>query len=137
MKKNDKHRYDDMIHLPHHVSVKHPPMDRIDRAAQFSPFAALTGFDAAICETARLTERRKSLSDYELAELNERLQWIKEHLMEYPNVTITYFQPDERKAGGTYDTVTNCVKKWNEYKQFLLLKDGTKIPFENIYKIEI
>ena len=92
--------YDDIIDLPHHVSETHPPMSRADRAAQFSPFAALTGYDAAVRETARMTERRIELDEGVKAELNARLNCILEHLSEHPQVSITYFMPDEKKSGG-------------------------------------
>ena len=91
-------KYDDIIDLPHHVSETHPPMSRADRAAQFSPFAALTGYDAAVRETARVTERRIELDEGVKAELNARLNCILEHLSEHPQVSLTYFVQDERKA---------------------------------------
>ena len=92
--------YDDIIHLPHHVSRIHPQMSMEDRAAQFSPFAALTGYDAAIVETARLTAQRVELDEYERQALNKKLQFISEHLNEHPKVSITCFVPDARKEGG-------------------------------------
>ena len=102
------HRYDDIINLPHHVSQKHAPMARADRAAQFSPFAALTGLDAALRETARLTDQRITLDEYEQAALDETLQTVRDTLTkkEHPTVEVCYFVPDTRKAGGAYCTVT-------------------------------
>lgn len=97
---NDTHKYDDIINMLHHISSKRPRMAMIDRAAQFSPFAALTGYDATVKETARLTDSRIELDDYEKLALDERLQLIQEHLREKPEVEITFFQPDERKSGG-------------------------------------
>src|ERR1035437_4752031 len=94
--------YDDIIHLPHHISTTHPHMSAYDRAAQFAPFAALTGHDAAIAETARLTERRVELDEYSKADLNQRLCIIQDRMDEQPEVSITYFQPDQRKTGGAY-----------------------------------
>ena len=127
--------YDDIIHLPHHRSKKHAPMPLIDRAAQFSPFAALTGHDAAIKETARLTDRKIELDEYEIAVLDEKLQRIKEQLKVYPEVTITYFQPDIRKDGGKYVTVTGKVKKIDEYAKAMIMEDGTRILIEDIIEI--
>ena len=97
-----KGAYEDIIHLPHPVSRIHPPMDRINRAAQFAPFAALTGYDAAIQETGRLTDRFVELEEYEQSLLEERLKWLKQHLTEEPVVTMVYFYLDERKSGGSY-----------------------------------
>lgn len=128
--------YDDIIHLPHHVSKKHPQMSMEDRAAQFSPFAALTGYDAAIAETARLTNQRVELDEYERQALNEKLQVISEHLKEHPKVTITYFLPDARKDGGEYVTVTGNVKKIDDYEHRIILMDETRILMEDVISIE-
>ena len=115
------HRYDDIINLPHHVSQKHAPMARADRAAQFSPFAALTGLDAALRETARLTDQRITLDEYEQAALDETLQTVRDALTkkEHPTVEVCYFVPDTRKAGGAYCTVTGVVKKMAELEGLL------------------
>ena len=129
--------YDDIIGLPHHVSATHPQMSRLDRAAQFAPFAALTGYGAAIKETARLTDERAELGEYELMELNAGIQMLMERIDEHPQVEITYFKPDERKDGGAYLTVKSRAKRLNEYERFLLLEDGTEIPFNDIYTIEL
>lgn len=134
---NDKQRnYDDIIHLPHHVSSKHPQMPVYDRAAQFAPFAALTGHDAAIQETARLTDERAELDEHEKAQLDERLRMVQETLADQPNVTVTYFQPDGRKSGGTYVTVTGNVKKIDMYDHALIMTDGLRIPLDEIFGIE-
>ena len=116
------HRYDDIINLPHHVSQKHAPMARADRAAQFSPFAALTGLDAALRETARLTDQRITLDEYEQAALDETLQTVRDALTkkEHPTVEVCYFVPDTRKAGGAYCTVTGVVKKMAEFELSLI-----------------
>ena len=127
--------YDDIIHLPHHRSKKHAPMPLIDRAAQFSPFAALTGHDAAIKETARLTDRKIELDEYEIEVLDEKLRTIREHLNTNPEISVTYFQPDERKSGGQYVTVVGNVRKVDEYEQCLLLNDGTRIVIEDILEL--
>lgn len=128
------HRYDDIINLPHHVSQKHPPMARADRAAQFSPFAALTGLDAALRETARLTDRRITLDEYEQAALDETLQAMRDALAkkQHPTVEICYFVPDDRKEGGAYRTVTGTVKKMAEFERLLILQNGTEIPIGEI-----
>ena len=129
--------YEDIIYLPHHRSKKHAPMPLIDRAAQFSPFAALTGHDAAIMETARLTDRKIELDEYEIAVLDDRLQTIKVQLESHPEITVTYFQPDIRKDGGEYITVTGRVKKIDEYAKTMILDDSTRILIEDIIEIVI
>ena len=129
--------YDDIIHLPHHRSKKHAPMPLIDRAAQFSPFAALTGHDAAIKETARLTDKKIELDEYEIAVLDGKLQEIKLQLdaKEGCEITVTYFQPDIRKEGGKYVTAVGNVKKINEYQKSLVMDGDVWIPIENIIEI--
>lgn len=128
--------YEDIIHLPHHVSKKHPRMSAIDRAAQFSPFAALTGYDDAVEETARLTEERIELDDYQKDVLGHRLQMLADRLGEHPDIAITYFQPDERKTGGAYVTSVGMVKKVDEFSRVVVMTDGTRIPFDEIIRIE-
>lgn len=129
---DDPHRYDDIISLPHHVSPSHPYMPVPDRAAQFSPFAALTGYDDAIKEAARLTDEKVELDENRKAALNEKLMIVQERLNERPMVTITYFKPDEHKSGGTYAAFTGNVKKINRYEGAVIMLDGTKIPLEDI-----
>ena len=133
---NISHKYDDIINLPHHVSKKHPQMSLHDRAAQFSPFAALTGHKAAINETARLTDEKQILSEDVIAKLNEQLNLIKENISSNPIVTITYFVPDDRKSGGAYISNTDVVKKINEYNHTVVLTDKTVIPIEQISEIQ-
>ena len=128
--------YSDIIHLPHHVSKTHPQMSMHDRAAQFSPFAALTGYDVAVRETARVTERRIELDEGVKAELNARLNCILEHLPEHPQVSITYFVPDEKKSGGAYRTVTGAVRKLDSFAKTLTLVDGTVVPMEEMVHVE-
>ncbi|MBP3544032.1 MAG: hypothetical protein J6J86_07365 [Lachnospiraceae bacterium] len=132
-----ENRYDDIINMPHHVSKKHPQMPLADRAAQFSPFAALTGYEAAIAETARVTEERLELSENSREELNVQLQLLKERLPEKPVVEITYFVPDERKAGGSYETVTGVVKKIDEYGQRIVLENGVSVKMGEVVNIEV
>lgn len=134
---SDENKYDDILYLPHPVSARHPQMPLADRAAQFSPFAALTGHEAAIRETARLTKERVELDESRKEILDERLQMIRENLSEKPEVTFTYFQPDERKSGGAYLTVTGRVKKMDGYERRILLEDGTIVPLEELIDIEL
>ena len=129
--------YDDIIHLPHHVSATHPHMSVIDRAAQFSPFAALTGYDAAIKETARLTDKRVELDESMKDALSNNLQMIADRLKEHPEIAITYFQPDAKKNGGAYVTVINTVKKIDVYKRIVVMTDGIVIPVDEIISIDI
>lgn len=133
---NISHKYDDIINLPHHVSKKHPQMSLHDRAAQFSPFAALTGHKAAINETARLTDEKQILSEDVIAKLNEQLNLIKENIGTNPIVTITYFVPDDGKSGGAYISNTGVVKKINEYNHTVILTDKTVIPIEQISEMQ-
>ena len=133
---NGTHDYDDIINLPHHVSTRHPQMSMYDRAAQFSPFAALTGHDAAIKETERLTEDWVELDEDSKELLDEKLQMIREHLDEKPEVTFTYFEPDERKQGGAYRTITGKVIKIDEYEHRILLEDGTVLIMEHMFSID-
>lgn len=128
--------YDDIINLPRHVSNKRSPMAIKDRAAQFSPFAALTGYDGAIKETARLTERRVELDEYMKVDLSNRLQIIADRLDEHHEISITYFQPDQKKDGGAYVTDIGTVKKIDEYGQIVLMTDGTEIPIDEIISID-
>lgn len=131
-----KSNYDDIINLPHHVSKKHPQMKAINRAAQFSPFAALTGYDDAIEETARLTDERVELSEDMRYALNDKLQIIADRIKEQPEVTITYFQPDENKQGGAYITISSTVKKIDDFKRLVIMSDGNGIPIDEILSIE-
>ena len=123
--------YEDMLKLPHPVSQRHKRMDRIDRAAQFAPFAALTGHGAAIDEEARLTDMAAILEEDRMAELDRDIQ---ESVGK--QVSITYFQPDERKAGGKYVTVAGTVKKIDEYEGVLVMEDGTKVDIRHTFKVE-
>lgn len=131
-----KTAYDDIMNLPHHTSTVHPRMDISDRAAQFAPFAALTGHEAAIKETARLTDEKVELDEDEKAILDEKLRLVQETLAEQPEITITYFQPDHKKAGGKYVSVTGHVKRLDLYGQSVHMQDGLKIPVQAIAGIE-
>lgn len=128
-------KYADMLDLPHHVSAKRPPMSMADRAAQFSPFAALVGHGTAIQETARLTQQPAELDESRKAALDRLLRQLLARLSEQPELSVTYFCPDEKKAGGQYMTVTGRLCKVDPYAHVLLLTDGTVIPIERIYEI--
>jgi len=128
--------YDDIIHLPHPRSKKRSPMSMQDRAAQFSPFAALTGFDAAIKETGRLTDYRPELLDYENAQLDQMLAKLLELLPQRPQVSVTYFIPDNKKSGGRYETVSGRVQKIDLYRKLLTMTDGREIPLTDILHME-
>ena len=132
MSKTGEHKYDDIINLSHHVSSRHPQMPMMNRAAQFSPFAALTGYDDAVRETARLTDEKIELDEYEKEELDRKIQWIGSHLDEHIPVSITYFHPDDKKAGGSYEEIVDTIRKINVYEHEILLAKGTKIPIMNI-----
>ena len=124
--------YADIIDLPHHVSRNHPQMSMHDRAAQFAPFAALTGYEAEVGETARLTAMKRELDAQEAEELNRQLAAIIEHLSERPKVTVEYFVPDERKSGGAYVTVTGRVRHVSLPEKILVMEDGTVVDLENV-----
>lgn len=136
MSREDAHRYDDIIGLPHPVSQKHPQMPLRDRAAQFSPFAALTGYEDAVDETARLTDQRIELAEDARAALNAQLAGLAAQTTAYPLVSVTYFVPDAAKAGGAYLTELCTVKRLDEAESCLLLSDGRRIPLQDILQLE-
>ena len=129
-------KYNEIMGLPHHVSKTRPQMPMSDRAAQFAPFAALTGYDAAIKETGRLTVERIELDVEALSALDMKYQLLMEALDEAPEVTITYFQPDERKAGGKYVSAVGAVKKIDDFERRITMQDGAKIPMDDILSID-
>ncbi len=135
MKSHDNNKYDDIINLPHHVSKKHPQMSLLNRAAQFSPFAALTGHSAVIQETARLTDSFVELDEDRKEQLNEQLQLIKENLEQKPEIEVTYFEPDPKKDGGAYITTCGRIKKIDEYNHQIIFTDGTTLLIEHIFSI--
>ena len=130
-------KYDDIIDLPHHVSTTHPHMPMIDRAVQFQPFRALTGYEDAVHETARLTDEKIELTEDEKAILDMRLQKLADEIGSQPKVTLTYFRPDKKKAGGAYLTVTGQLKKIDDYGGALVLLGGERILIEDIVDIQI
>lgn len=129
-------KYDDMLRLPHHVSASRKPMAITARAAQFAPFAALSGYDAEVQEAGRLTDRPIEPDEYEKEALNARLQLLARHLREEWVVSLVFFQPDERKAGGAYVTRTGTVKKLYETERLLTLTDGTVIPLDDLIALD-
>lgn len=128
-------KYDDIIDMPHHVSKTRPHMSIEDRAAQFSPFAAMVGHDDAIEETARLTDARIELDEDRKTRINEKLQLVAENLGTGMEVTITHFVPDLKKAGGEYVTKTGVIKKIDVDARSLVMIDGEKIEIEEIVEI--
>ena len=128
--------YDDLLNLPHHTSTVQPAMSIQNRAAQFAPFAALVGYDALIRETARLTDQKVELDESVKAELNEKLRLLLELLPQQPEVTITYFQPDSRKAGGAYRTTSGIVRKFLRNENLLVMIDGSQIPIDAIATLD-
>jgi hypothetical protein len=129
-------QYDDIINLPHHVSSTRPRMSAIDRAAQFSPFAALTGYDVSIKESARLTGERLELDDSQKEDIGDKLRFVMEQLDADTEIRITYFLPDTRKAGGEYVTVSGAVKKIDEYERMIILIDGKQIPIDEVIDVD-
>lgn len=129
-------KYDDIIDLPHHVSATHPHMPMIDRAAQFQPFRALTGYEDAVHETARLTDEKPELTEEEKSLLDMKLQELADILSDSPKITLTYFQPDKKKSGGAYVTVTGQLKKIDDFEGVLILMGGERILIENILDIQ-
>ena len=129
-------KYDEILSLPHHISKTRPQMPMSDRAAQFAPFAALTGYDSAIKETGRLTDEKIEMDEEALNILNMKFQILVDSLDDKPEVTFTYFKPDERKAGGAYLEVTGTVKKVDDFERLIVMQNGTKMPMDDILNIE-
>ena len=127
--------YEDIINLPHHISKKHRPMPREARAAQFAPFAALTGYESDVNEAARYTGKRRELGEYETERLNRRINEIRDGNHGNTEVIITYFKPDEKKAGGEYLNIGGRVRKIDDYGRTLTLTSGTLIPLDDISEI--
>ena len=137
MDNKDRFCYDDIIHLPHHVSKKRPQMSMANRAAQFSPFSALSGHDEAVKEEARLTFK-KPLLDYDEKEIiNQQLRIIQAQLKNHPSVEITYYEPDKHKSGGLIQTISGVVKKFDEYEKMIVLHDGVRIKIDDILNIVV
>ena len=128
--------YNDIINMPHHVSNNRPQMSMRDRAAQFAPFAALTGYDDAVRETARQTNQKIELLDEQVAILNEKILFLIEKIKDNLEITITYFIPDKKKEGGAYATVKGIVKKIDEYNKLIILNDGREIMMDSIFDLQ-
>ena len=129
-------KYDDIINLPNPTPTCKPRMSALDRAAQFAPFAALTGYEAVVAEAARLTDDRLELSEDMKIILNDKMQMIVDTIDKEPFVTIKYFVPDKRKAGGAYVEVSGIVKEIDEYERCIVMTDGIKIPIEQVRAID-
>ena len=130
------HPYEDILYLPHHQSPSRKKMSMVDRAAQFSPFAALSGYEASIRETQRLTEEYSELSTDAIKILNEKMRHLLQTERESPTITVTYFVPDPRKQGGSYRKITERLKKVDQTHQMLLLENGMEIPFVHLYDLQ-
>ena len=128
--------YDDMLNLPHPTSRRHPQMSLSDRAAQFAPFAALSGHGTAIAETARLTERRIELDEDVKAALDFKQQMLMDRIDEHPDVSVTWIQPDGKKDGGRYVTTTGRLKRIDEVERVLVMEDKTTVPLDDIISID-
>ena len=133
---DERRTYDDIIDLPHHVSATHPQMSQRDRAAQFSPFAALTGHDAAIRETARLTEREHEPGEDYADILDRKLRQLRQLSGEAPRITLRCFAPDAKKAGGSYVTVSGRLRKIDDQRRLLVLEDRTEVPVDRIIDLD-
>ena len=129
--------YEDISYLPHPTSKKHPRMSMEERAAQFSPFAALTGFGGVIRETGRLTDARVELGESDRAELERALNFLDSQEEEHPLVQAMYFLPDARKEGGAYVTVTGRLKRIDQVEGVLLLQEGVRVPIRDIREVRV
>lgn len=130
-------KYNDILNMQYpNPEIEKDFPDKILREAQFAPFAALTGHDEAIAETARQTDSKIELDEYAKAEINAKLQYLNDHIDDGQEITVTYFVPDERKLGGAYVTKTGVVSKLREYERQLVFEDGAEIPVEEIFSID-
>ena len=129
-------KYDDIIHLPHHQSTKHPPMPNADRAAQFAPFAALTGYEAAIEESARMTDLWREPTDEQKEQIWQRLTVLREHSGEKMSAEIEWFQPDEKKSGGSYQVSRGVVTKIDADGRTVKLEHGEQLALDGIVRVD-
>ena len=132
MSMNEKNPYEEIINLPHHTSVKHPPLGKESYAAQFSPFAALSGYDGIVSEAARFTDDGPNMNETDAEIINAKLRILRDRIKEKPEITVTYFSKDKRKSGGKYVEKTGFVKKIDEVERCALFSDGAKLPFDVI-----
>ncbi len=130
-------QYDDIINLPHYEPRHHPRMSMLSRAAQFAPFAALTGYGAAIQESGRQTEEWIDKDESGNKELNRKMEKLLSEISKHPTVTISYFLPDNHKLGGSYQTYTGTLKHFDDYEKVLIMTDGKSIALDTINKIEL
>ena len=128
--------YDDIINLPHHVSAVHPQMSMMNRAAQFAPFAALTGHAAAIEETARLTDSQMELADEDSEVLNQKMAYLREVISSHPKISVTYFEPDRKKSGGAYKTIEGELQNIDDFSQCLVMRDGRVVFIKAVLDIQ-
>lgn len=133
---NDEHKYDDIINLEHHVSTKHSRMSLENRSAQFAPFSALTGYEEAVKEEARVTESRIDIDEEAKIEVNEKLNYIMRHLDKNIIVSVTYFEKDKKKQGGSYKTIKGMIKKIDDSRKTIEMQTGEIIKIEELKKIE-
>ncbi|MDO5561015.1 MAG: hypothetical protein Q4F95_15645 [Oscillospiraceae bacterium] len=133
---DDIHRYDDIINLEHHISSVHKRMRRADRAVQFAPFAALTGYDAVINETARVTDKKSEPDEDVSAMIDMRLQILYDNAASRPKISVTYFKPDDKKTGGEYVTISGNFRRISEGERMIVMTDGRNIPVDDIFIIE-
>lgn len=133
---NDEHKYDDIINLEHHVSTKHSRMSLENRSAQFAPFSALTGYEEAVKEEARVTESRIDIDEEAKIEVNEKLNYIMKHLDKNIIVSVTYFEKDKKKQGGNYKTIKGIIKKIDDSRKTIKMQTGEIIKIEELKKIE-
>ena len=133
---NDEHKYDDIINLEHHVSTKHPRMSLENRSAQFAPFSALTGYEEAVTEEARVTESRIAIDEEAKIEVNEKLNYIMKNLDKNIIVSVTYFEKDKKKQGGSYKTIKGIIKKIDDFRKTIEMQTGEIIKIEELKKIE-
>lgn len=131
----NKHKYDDMLMLSRPISGKHMPMPRPDRAAQFSPFAALVGYDEAVSETGRLTGSRIEIDDDRASELNDKLKILRDKLCERPEIAVTYFVPDNKKSGGKYVTFKGNARAIDDFERTIIFTKGSRIPLDDIFSL--
>ena len=129
--------YDDIIHLPHHVSKTHPQMPMMNRAAQFAPFSDVVGHEAAIREAGRITDGWMDIADSGNEELNRKMELLLSRLSEHPMVIIEYFLPDQHKSGGSYHTISGNVRRIDEYERIIELMDRQKIPIDFIRNLTL
>lgn len=130
-------KYDDILNLPHHVSSTRPHMSIHDRAAQFSPFAALTGYDDTVKETARLTDEKQELTADRINDLNQKIAFLNENAEERPQITVEYFIPDGKKSGGKYVILSGEFRRIDEYNHNMVFTSGEEIPLNDIFEIDV